>query len=528
MSQRNKSWYKVAAVFLVLALLLSMAVACSDDDGGDESGITATTSIPTAGVTHSTFTVDVPTIEGPITGPGEPYDRAIKVGRPLADDGYEANEYFISGTAMSYRAANDLPVNGMWEVEPAESAAYKTRILVYRPVDPAKFNGTLVVEWLNVTAGIEAAPDYKLMHTELLRRGYAWIGVSAQYIGVEGGGAFHGLTLVDMPLKKMNAERYESLNHPGDSYSYDIFSQVANAIRNPGDIDPLAEYDVGRILAVGESQSAFRLTTYINAVHPHVQIYDGFLVHSRGGNAAPLRDDTGDDIGDFSGGYKLRTDLKAPILILETETDLFELGYYEARQDDTDNIRLWEMAGTAHADLYVSVRGESDDGTDPAVANLDEVTKPNPMTECPLPINSGPQHFITKAAIHQLEKWVRTGITPPIADRLEIAGNPPAFVLDEYGNAEGGIRTPYVDVPIARLTGLGQSRSDSQSSSNCFLYGITELFDKETLATLYPDHATYVTAVENSTDAAVAAGFLMPEDGELIKVAAAASDIGNP
>lgn len=39
------------------------------------------------------------------------------------------------------------------------------------------------------------------------------------------------------------------------------------------------------------------------------------------------------------------------MLIAETETDLFSLiGYYPARQADSENIRLWEMAGTAHAD----------------------------------------------------------------------------------------------------------------------------------------------------------------------------------
>ncbi len=220
----------------------------------------------------------------------------------------------------------------------------------------------------------------------------------------------------------------------------------------------------------------------------------------------------------------LRTDTNVPVLILESETDLMILGYYKARQDDTDKIRLWEMAGTAHADLYVVVKGISDAGNDPSVANVVEVTSPYPgIIECPLPINSGPQHFIAKAAIHQLDRWVRTGVAPTVADRLEIAGDPPAFVLDGYGNVKGGIRTPYVDVPIAKLSGLGQPAVPLISS----LFGTTELFDDATLSELYPDHRTYVTAVENSTDAAVRAGFLMPEDGELIKAAAAASHIGN-
>jgi len=155
----------------------------------------------------------------------------------LAAAGYEAKEYFVSGIATSYRSVNDLPANGMWEVEPARSAPYKTRILVYRPIDAARFNGTVVMEWFNVTGGVEAGPDWTLMHNELLRRGYAWIGVSAQYGGVEGYAAT-SLGLVKLDLKTADAKRYGSLSHPGDEYCYDIYSQVASAnpAMSPGEI----------------------------------------------------------------------------------------------------------------------------------------------------------------------------------------------------------------------------------------------------------------------------------------------------
>jgi len=484
-------------------------------EGGDDGKETETTS-----------TVSVPTVEGPITGPGEPFQMLISSGQELAVNGYEVREFFISGTATSYRGVNDLPDSGMWEVEPAESAPYKVRMLVYRPADHAAFNGTVVMEWLNCSGGIEIAPDYLTMHNELLRRGYAWIGVSAQKGGVEGNPS---TSLVNwrMDLKTVDPKRYGSLDHPGDSYSYDIFSQAASAIRNPGNVDPLAGYDVERILAVGRSQSAFRLTTYVNAIHPRVQLFDGFLLFARPGGTSSLGDDDVLDVY-LPNAVKLRTDLNTPVLVLQSETDLFILRYYGARQDDTDNIRLWETAGTSHSDLYSLVTGMGDTGADPAVADVVEVLNPH-LAECDLPLNSGPQHFIAKAAIHQLDNWVRTGIAPPTADRLEVAGDPPAFVLDEFGNVKGGIRTPYVDVPIARLSGLGRfNYSDDPSSSKCFLFGSTELFDGATLAALYPDHATYITAVENATAAAVQAGFLMREDGELIKAAAAASDIGNP
>jgi hypothetical protein len=278
-----------------------------------------------------------------------------------------------------------------------------------------------------------------------------------------------------------------------------------------------------------------QLTAYINAIQLRSKIFDGFLVHGRpcfaslGGFSAAegdLSEIKELDLSAMSGVAPvfIRTDIDVPVLILETETDLMILGFYRARQDDTDKIRLWEMAGTAHADLYVVFRGASDTGNDPSIANVVEVLSPYPgVIECGLPINSGPHHFIAKAAIHQLDKWVHTGVAPTVADRLEIAGDPPAFVLDPFGNVKGGIRTPYVDVPIARLSGVGQP----DVSIVCSLFGTTKLFDDATLATLYPDHDTYVTAVEKSTDAAVQAGFLMPEDGELIKVAAAASEIGN-
>lgn len=476
--------------------------------------------------------VSDPIVEGPITGPGAPFLMATSSDQALAVAGYEAKEYFISGTATSYRNVNDLPANGMWEVEPAGSAGYKTRILVYRPRDAAKFNGTAVVEWFNVSGGLEAAPDWMLMHTELLRRGYAWIGVSAQYGGIEGSAAT-SLGLVKLDLKTADAKRYGALRHPGDDYCHDIFSQVARAIRSPGSVNPLAGCRVERILAVGESQSAMQLTTYINAIQPRDRLFDGFLLHGRPCSAS-FGSNTPDG-GDLSKVEKidmfdmppvfLRTDTAVPVLILESETDLMILGYYRARQDDMDKIRLWEMAGTAHADLYVVVKGISDAGNDPSVANVVEVTSPYPgIIECPLPINSGPQHFIAKAAIHQLDRWVRTGVAPTVADRLEIAGDPPAFVLDALGNVKGGIRTPYVDVPIAKLSGLGQPAVPIITS----LFGTTRLFDAATLSELYPDHRFYVTAVENSTDAAVRAGFLLPEDGELIKAAAAASDIGHP
>ncbi len=50
------------------------------------------------------------------------------------------------------------------------------------------FNGTVVVEWLNVSGGGDGSPDWFFLHRHLMREGVAWVGVSAQKAGIDGGG----------------------------------------------------------------------------------------------------------------------------------------------------------------------------------------------------------------------------------------------------------------------------------------------------------------------------------------------------
>jgi hypothetical protein len=157
------------------------------------------------------------------------------------------------------------------------------------------------------------------------------------------------------------------------------------------------------------------------------------------------------------------------------------------------------------------------------VANLVLTTEPVPEFVCGEPINSGPQHFVLKAAIASLNEWVRHGTPPPWAPRLEISNWPLLRILrDTHGNALGGIRTPQVDVPIATLSGEAQ-----RGSLFCLLFGSTVPFDDAKLTSLYPDHESYVSAFNEATDRAVEAGFVLPEDARLMKAAAAASDIGS-
>jgi hypothetical protein len=460
--------------------------------------------------------VPSPTVEGPITSPDGAFIASTTF--DLATVGYEQAEYFVSGTASAYTNTGPLGTDGVWSVAPSgTTAAYKTRIMVYRPTNPKKFSGTVVVEWLNVSGGVDAAPDWTQSHVELIREGAVWVGVSAQYVGVEGGPALVGV--VSIPLKSFR--RYASLVHPGDSFSYDMFSQVGQAIRTPSGPNPLGTLRPKRVIAIGESQSAFRLTNYVNAIHPITHVYDGYLIHSRGSFPTPLSE-APEPVIATPGATAIRADVDVPVLTFETETDLTFLAFFSARQDDSKHFRLWEVAGTAHYDTYGLGAGNTDIGTSPdVVAPMIESSLVGGIIMCDHPINSGPQHFVLNAALNAFVRWVRTGKAPRSAPRLDVSAGPPVTInRDANGNALGGIRTPQVDAPIAVFTG------EQEGSILCRLFGTTTLIDDATLASLYPSHKAFTKAQARSLKRAVKAGWILKPDAKLIKKWAADSDVG--
>lgn len=516
-----------------LALLFMATLLMAGCNGGDDAGVAggaggATTgpAVTPPGLAQSLIATPSPAGLGMISVSSTMY--------PLSLVGYSAEEYFVSGTATNYLFDAPADADGFWQTRKGSDAvAYKTRIVVYRPKNAARFNGTVVVEWLNVSGGLDAAPDWINAHTELIRSGYAWVGVSVQKEGIDGGGQ---LGMLDLPLKKFDARRYGSLMHPGNRYSYDIFSQVAQAIRHPQGLDPFEGLAVRRLIAAGHSQSAMRLVTYINGVAPLTRLFDGYMVHGRPFGHAPLSDDSMGMSDDYRAVMRIRTD-QAPVMNLQTESDLLLLNSYGSRQPDGDNFRLWEIAGASHADRYTLTGLYDINGSDVAQASVveDQWAVPG-LLKCEQPINAGPQHFIANAAYAALNRWITEAVAPPMAARLRVNASGDGYEVDSHGNALGGIRTPYLDVPIARLSGLGQTFRGGQQGgiadlgerdSFCLLFGSTRLFDASKLKTLYPTHAAYVNAVASSADQAVSQGFLLPADAALIKKAAQQSTVGN-
>jgi hypothetical protein len=111
----------------------------------------------------------------------------------VGEFGYQVDEFFMSGTASSFRLAGEATADGKWKAVPAGTAPYTTRMVVVRPSDRKKFSGTVVVEWLNVSGGLDVPVDWNMVHREILRRGHAYVAVSAQLAGIEGGLGAPGL-----------------------------------------------------------------------------------------------------------------------------------------------------------------------------------------------------------------------------------------------------------------------------------------------------------------------------------------------
>jgi hypothetical protein len=472
-----------------------------------------------------------PSVSGPVGG-GTPAEWMFSTNFNLAQVGYQEKEFFVSGTAKSYTSNALLTTDGKWNniVPTGTTAPYTTRVVVRRPIDPTRFNGTVIVEWINVSGGVDAAPDWTQSHNELIRDGFAWVGVSAQWLGVQADKGLNPSVIPGDPV------RYGPLSHPGDSFSYDIFSQAGQAIRDNA-AQMLGGLTPQKLVAMGISQSAGRLVTYINAIQPLDREYDGFLVHSRSATPPPLEQTTpgaplppgtppipvtpNDAVPT---GTTFRNDLAVPVFLVQTETDI-AFSNASVRQPDTGLFRSWEVAGTSHFDWYGLDIGPKDTGNGQgAVLNLAAELNPPTATSagtCNLPINTGPAHWVLDAAVYSTNQWVTNGTLPPIAQPLHTTSTSPVvFAKDANGNTLGGVRTPQVDVPVATFGGIGNS------PATCVLFGTTVKFSAAKLASLYNNHGSFVSGWAHAAQNEVKAGFLRPADAEELIQSAASSNVG--
>ena len=475
---------------------------------------------------------------------GYPYDAATTTASfanaptlNLSSFGYVEREFKMSGTTNIYRQNGFWGPDGRWSVSTAQSnVPYTTRLLVRYPTNPWKFNGTVVVEWLNDTTGGDQDPVWSEIYNQVLSQGYAYVGVTAQTAGMN-------------ELKAWDAQRYGALGDSGDGQSYDIFSQAADAVRADS-ATLLGGLSPARVIGAGDSQSAFRVDTYVNAIQPVSHAFDGFLAVGRSVFAAPI----GSGLVAFSPAPAfVRTDNTTPFIQVNTEGDIEELGAALVRQPDNNYLRTWELPGAAHIDLHEGLyEGNTIQREEPTVT-APQCVFGVPFNGATLPDNM-PVFELEDAALNDLDKWLVYGVAPPHGNQIATT---PFFNLverDRYGNALGGIRLPDIQVPTETYTAINFSLPTQQSLNPaqllstlesiftaletgaitnttlrneglCLLEGFYKPLGNAALQALYPTHSAYVSAFTLAAASALASGFLTQPDYSAAVAAAQASSV---
>lgn len=364
--------------------------------------------------------VETPTVFGPqATGPGNTPFMATDI--DLASQGYVEEEYEYSGDAYRYdrTGADNVTGTKITTGGPMNDGKfpYRTRMIVRRPTNPADFNGTVIVEWLNVTAGFDLEWNWFGDPQYLIDNGYAWVGISAQNAGINF-------------LKGFNPGRYGDLVNPdplpnpqndADALSYDMYGAGIKAVLGAGNgSKPLGGLNATKVIASGESQSGSRLSSYYNKVQPLHELANAFLLTV---STNTLRDDRPE---------------KAIRVITETENRT-----QRTEPDVPGNYRQWEVAGGSHLPRMAFDNAEGVLTRD--VTTLDVDCERFPLSKVQWP-------FVVNSAIDKLVTWSNGGAAPPTGPR-GIYTDPTTIERDQYGIAKGGIRLPEVDIPVAVNTG---------------------------------------------------------------------------
>jgi Alpha/beta hydrolase domain len=416
-----------------------------------------------------------------VTGPGaffetfmDNWDDLKKVQIPAADTyakfNYEAREYFVSGTTSA-------------------GAPYKTRIVIRKPKDNAKFNHLILAESMHPSGN-----PWVFHFTQV----YA---MTTGVIGLE------VLTTTPAGLAAANQGRYKDLVVPNGATN-DILAQVGALIKSDHKDNPLLGLAPRKMILAGSSASAAVAQNYLSNAHMALRladmkpIYDGFMPTSANG---PI------------------PEIDVPTILVPTMRETYSGNGTTAH--DTDRLRVYEFAGMAHIDSRVA-----------------GAYYPDPCTQ---PISRYPLGAEMALALDKLFAWVDKGVAPPHADRFYVDFNPDdnktqldrdrgvMLALDEFGNVRGGIRSTYVDVPVKsyhvpdeaanpripnphRTIAANRAAGQDPEVLLCSLADYEVPLSKEQLKKLYKNPQDYAKKVAQRYDELVKLGWALPVYREMV------------
>lgn len=383
-------------------------------------------------------------------------------------------------TLMELKPADDLAHFGYVTREylvsgTANGQPYKTRIVIRKPADNSKFSGLILAESMHPSGN-----PWMFHFTHVYS-------MSSGHIGVE------VLTTDPQGIIERNPERYKDLR-VGSGQTNEILAQVGALLKSNHSDNPLNGLPIRKMVLAGSSASAAVVVAYM-AVHPIYRladmkpIYDGFFPTSNNSNIPSV---------------------DVPTIQVPTMREVFQ-GNGTTRLDSDmagSQLRVYEFAGMAHIDSRDAA-----------------AYYPDP---CKYPISRFPMAVYMSVALNHLVAWVEKGIPPPHGDRYYVDYNTEndgsVLALDEYGNVKGGIRNPYVDVPVKsyRVPNAGAeppiknphpfiaARGEAAQNQLCQLANYEVPLTGDQLKKLYGNKKDYQAKVKERYDELVRQGWALP------------------
>jgi Alpha/beta hydrolase domain len=480
---------------------------------------------PLGPVARADDAVVLPDVTGPIPVTGDSRPFRDRIGPPLiAMDraGYVEEEFFVGGRANVYDwGADNQPVVR------TPDAPYSTRIVVRRPAKPNKFSGTVWVEPLNPTLGFDLDRMWQVQYQQMLRDGDAYVGITIKPNAI-------------LALQTFDPGRYGSLSmanplppeeqtcgllpgQPGynpntsrlyeNGLAWDIISQVGAVLKSTGPANPLGT-PATQVFGTGWSQTGGYAIRYFSTFGSTARLSDGDRVYDgwlTGGATGPTAINQCRAVPSAADARNQIRPSGIPVISVRTQGDFFSFANRRADGDDPDDMyRLYELAGPSHDTLTIFENFAPDEDIiqaggvppDPDVCGYEYIT-------------DFPYEYYFNAATVNLKQWAE-GVAPPYGPRYEYSGN--QIVLDQYGNAVGGVRSPYLDVPIATYN------AGTSGPFTCLVLGYKAPFSDDQLADLYSNHGDYVRDVVKVTNELVRDRFLLRVDSnDIVSEAAHAS-----
>jgi hypothetical protein len=493
----------------------------------------------------------IPAVNGPIpvTADSYPFGAAIRTNVPqdLSKLGYVEEEYLVSGFANVY----DFDANGKVVVKTAR-APYTTRMLVRRPASPQKFSGTVVVELLNPTAMYDLDFQWQFARDYFIEHGDAWVGITSKPVTAKA-------------LKTFDPRRYAAVSWanplPADKTCpnpvsmlpdstpatengliWDIASQVGVLLKSAAAHNPLKGFPVKMAFLTGYSQTGGYVVTYVNFIRPlpdacgsdGKSVYDGYLIGDGDGLLIPLNQCS----APLKPGDPRFVITPRPQPVISVVSQVLWTGMGADRADSNspkDRYRRYEIAGASHINMKAV-------GLWPTPGDMIKAGITSPPPNCTEFATYGmtdfPWEYFMSGAFANLDAWVRSNIAPPkVGQRIKVEPVPegaaptwPPSVtvkVDKYGNAVGGVRSPYLDVPTGTYYAHSTPANPKDPASGlfCSLVGYKVPFKKDLLAKLYRTHERYVKKVNAHVDKLVKARLITATDGKRIKNEAAKAAI---